>query len=300
MNELDDLRAVLRARADLAPDSDGIVPATHQRVRMRRARRRTVALAGVVVATVAGLAAVSLIRFGPANSAATPPLTPSLPFTVGHLPPGYQLDMWRIQSQSASVDYRSGSELDIQIQELPVHPADTAPQNAIQGQRGVVITRVTRQVGPSRWIAVAATAAVTQQTVQEVADSVTTRPSTPPSLLHVGHVPPGFTVQLWMGTSNQGGTESLWLCPPPTPYTSGQADSASTMRAALFGNPCVQLDLFTFHSTVATEQPDGQPTVTHGVFRMAAQIDPLHRLVMSAPADQSANARAVFESVSTG
>lgn len=66
------------------------------------------------------------------------------------------------------------------------------------------------------------------------------------------------------------------------------------------GNPCFQFGLFTFHPIVATQQPNGRPTVTHGVFRVAAQIDPLHQLVMSAPADRSADARAVFESVSTG
>jgi hypothetical protein len=305
MNELDDLRAVLRARADLTPDPDALLPAIHEQVRGRRTRLRTAALAGVVVATVGGLAAASLIHFGPANSAATPQLRASLPFTVGHVPAGYQMLSWRTESgEFSEVDYQSGTTSAINVEEAPNDFASAqGRRTTVHGVPAVLNESPTTgpkgeqlvwSAGPGRSLSVSVSEGVSESILYAVADSVTTTPSEPPSMILIRTVPAGLTLEAWVSVWNPR-SEQVTLCPPATPYTSGQPVPAPTQPPV---NPCLILNMITFHSTVATQAPDGQGHLVNGRFLMAAQIDPEHQLSITAPANYADEARALFEAVS--
>lgn len=305
MNDLDELRAVLRARADLAPDLSDVVPATHERVRRRRSQQRTAALAGVVVATVAGLTTASLLRAGPAPSAASL-VSPAMPFTVGYVPAGYHMTSWRTEAgRFSEVDYQLGTTPDaISVEQGPNDFAPTQAQpTTVRGRpaklspssiNGLMGTGLTWQAGPGRYFLVSVAAGVSESTLRAVADSVATTPVRLPSLLRISPLPPGFTVVSWVSTWSSGRQEEIELCLPTQPYTTGAPLSAEPV------DPCFQLDLGTFAPIPVSPVRNGDGLIMNGRFSLSRQLDPSHSLLIMCDVQRATEARALMAAASAG
>jgi hypothetical protein len=223
-HDLDQLRAVLRDRAALAPSADDLLPRTRQLARRRQVRRRAGLVTGVVVVTALALVGATVfgtppprhdptaIRPDPTERLVTPP---TLPFTVGALPAGLRWGGWDVILKPLS----------------PIHALFTGPQEVVNVDlldrdlaglypgvhrtftvHGVTATiagdapanhfwAVTWPVGRGHWIYLTVTAdsasGLSESDLISLVGAITTKPGIAPTALRIRYVPPGFTLFSW-------------------------------------------------------------------------------------------------------
>ncbi|WP_414942475.1 hypothetical protein [Amycolatopsis sp. cmx-11-51] len=237
MTDLDLLRKSLRERESLAPDATATLVKTHSILRRRRSVRRATALTATATVTTGVLVAGGLLMLEgdrppvavePAASALPPARTvetaQSLPFTVGRLPAGFVLDSWALKPGEVSAQYvGNGSFETIVVRVRSQDPvAGTEDESRrINGILAVLRTVDARsgfrelswQLSPGKWASIGgASSAITVKTLQEVAESVTARPSPVTATLSRIAVPQSMTLQAADGGSIDG-PESFRFCP---------------------------------------------------------------------------------------
>lgn len=249
-HDLDQLRAVLRDRAALAPSTDDLLPRTRQLVHRRQVRRRVGLVAGVVAITALALIGTetfgSLAHNRSADQPTRPLPPPTLPFSVGSVPAGYWLNSWYLGDAYNEVQYFTGQSPQVlTIQEQDFDPATTIQltartQTTVQGHPAVsaVMTGDARQwlsweAGPGTWIVITEPQPqLSPAGLAAVADSVSLTPTALPVPVHITNVPADLEVDYWHGV-RQPNTDDVdvVLCP------AGRTPSDSTGT----GNGCVQV-----------------------------------------------------------
>jgi len=237
MTDLDLLRKTLRERENLAPDPTTMLIRTHSILRRRVSVRRTAAFTAAATATTGVLIAGGLLTMeedrpplavAPAASATAPvkAVDPaqSLPFTVGHLPGGFVLDSWTLDPGEVSAQYvGKGNFETITVRVRTEDPATEAGGESrnVNGIPAVLRTvdersgfkELSWQLSPGKWAAIGgASSVITGRTLQEVAESVTARPSPVTAILKNLTVPLPLKVYSAQG-GRAGSAESFRFCP---------------------------------------------------------------------------------------
>jgi hypothetical protein len=232
--DLDQLRAVLRERAALAPSTDELLPRTRVLVHRRQMRRRVGLVAGVVAVTALALVGAGMFGDLAHNRSAaqlTRPLpAPTLPFSVGSVPTGYWLNSWYLGDAYSEVQYFTGQSPQVlTIQEQGFDPAKSIQltartQTTVHGRPAVSATVqsdarqwLSWEAGPGNWILITEPQLATAS-LSAVADSVSLTPSTLPVPLHITSVPADLEVNYWLGV-RQPTTDDVdvLLCPVDMP-----------------------------------------------------------------------------------
>lgn len=329
MSDLDLLRAALRERASLAPDSDAVFAKVTDGIRRRRARRRAAGLVGTAAATVGVLVAAGWLNTAaspagsvpvaasPGSSTSPAPVPgPRLPFSVTAPPDGYHLSTWRIGPAESSVQYVGHADFQTIVVRLrPQDPAAGASGQAttVQGipamrrplSPGGSDTELSWQLSPGQWASVyGAQPAVSEQQLRSVAESVTATPVDLATSLRVASLPNGLAPTRWSGDSI---SNNVTLCPPG-------ADSASA------ANRCVEMglragtapDTWTVRSAadkvsgaspattpLSQPGPDGTRLSPDGHV-VVRQLDPTHWLSVNSAEVDSAVLRELATAASVG
>jgi hypothetical protein len=232
INDLDELRSVLRMRADLAPNPDDMIPATRKLARRRQVRRRAMGLGGAVILTVLALAGTTLLGRThpvPPMPGGGPLVTPTFPFSVSTLPDSLRLrqtgwvstggDPTTQAFSSYSMNFGGSigpitNQVTIQwLRHEPVlqlGPTDSQSAYTWHGVMGSMANRKDQAVqhwdaiwpvGAQAWIDVTTTSSGVGYygfpAVIDIVNAITTRPSLPLVPVHVPHLPAGFTVFNW-------------------------------------------------------------------------------------------------------
>lgn len=238
MDDLDELRAVLRERADLAPNPDNLIPVTRKLARCRQMRRRGLGLGGAMVLTALALVSTALLG-GTRPAPPTPPMpaggplvTPMFPFSVGTLPEMLRLEQtgWASTGGDPTTRAFSSYSMDfggsigpitnrVTIQWLyheplvKLGPDDSQHPATWHGVTGSTAWRQDQAgqhwdaiwpVGAHAWIQVTTTSVgpgwLGLPGVADIVNAVTTTASTPLTTLQIPHLPAGYTVFSWRQT----------------------------------------------------------------------------------------------------
>ncbi|HEY0804627.1 MAG TPA: hypothetical protein VGD84_06170 [Pseudonocardiaceae bacterium] len=249
-DDLDELRAVLRMRADLAPNPDDLIPATRKLARRRRIRRRGMVLSGVVVATALALIGASLLGrpSKPVEPAGGPLVVPAFPFTVGTLPAGLRPTGWEsigstltMQPFASHVMTFAGPDDQLTVQSTNYDPAlvDQPTGTATESTflvHGTLATlkssaghswHISWPVGPLAWtdviVAGDGNSQIHETDIAAIANAITTTPSTPLAGLDIPHLPVGFTAFSWLhSVTPRRAEDEVELCPSLTKSTDEQ------------------------------------------------------------------------------
>lgn len=315
MTDLELLRAELRERESLAPDPGVVLTRAHAVLRRRRTVRRTgglvavaAATAGVLVAGTAVLQAGPPAPVPPAGQATHPALVSpaaSLPFTIGHLPPGYVIDTWRLTPGDLVVellDKQPNRVISIHLQAGDPAAAGGGEPRTVNGVPAVLRLvqseqQLSWQLYPGNWVIVSGHKDfVAVDVLQALADSMTPVPMpVGPSLREISP-PPGLTVVFASGGSPTD--QAVTFCPAPTmnPDTPGCVNivvHAGTMPSVVEmpvpGTKTMQdFPLMTLADSLLRVTADGRTAVR--------QIDPGHWIEVTSPDVDSAILRTVASS----
>jgi hypothetical protein len=296
-HDLDQLRAVLRDRAALAPSTDDLLPQTRRLVHRRQVRRRVGLVAGVVAITALALVGTEMFGSLAHNRSADQPTrllpTPTLPFSVGSVPAGYWLNSWNLEAGDDYVQYFTGQSPQVlTIQELDLDPATTIQltgrtQTTVQGHPAVfgVMPGDARQwlsweAGPGTWIVVTEPQPqLSPAGLAAVANSVSLIPTILPVPVRTISVPADLEVNYWHGV-RQPNTDDvdMLLCPAGrTPSDDGCVQVHEGTGAAPKNPFQSSLPTVSVNSDPVTLTPRGLLPVTSDNGRVVTrQVDSTH------------------------
>jgi hypothetical protein len=287
-SDLDQLRAVLRDRAALAPAPNDLLPRAHRLVRRRQVRRRVGLATGVVVVTALALVGASMFGNLAHNRSAHQPgrplPPPTLPFSVGSVPAGYRLDFWDISDGRIRLDYTSGNGMIYVAQQNldPVagFPAATHTPTTVQGHpamlsvqhQGTPTSTLSWRVGPDTWFAVTEQSA--DVNLSAIAASVRSTPTLGQVPLHIANLPDNLVASIWFGVQHQPTQEtSVTLCPPHTsPPDRGRCVEVNMVTGTVPSDPV----LGTNNATAATALRNRLPVIAKHGEVVTRQIDSTH------------------------
>jgi hypothetical protein len=223
-----------------APAEDEVLAGVRTGIVRRRRRRQLASVVGVAAA--AGVVALGVVYVTPGRGAdhsgfvgagttpattATPPAPPALPFTVGWLPDGYQLETWEAGSTDGLAQYGGTKDFQTVVVSIGAKPndaavkGDTEEPTTIAGRPGVLRrltpdskeTQLIWQLGDGRWAMVGGRApTVSLSMLQRVAESLTVKVTPMPVPFSLTTLPAGYEGATWAGGSGKPMRGSLTLC----------------------------------------------------------------------------------------
>jgi len=309
------LRQALVERERHAPSEADVLAGFRAGVMTRQRRRQAATVVGV--AGAASVVAVGVFvaagrpgeQRGPAQAppgatsssssvVPVPPAAPALPFSVGFLPAGYQLDAWQVGPAEGSAQYFGGKDFETIVVWISAEPRDAVKgasdePTTVAGRSAVLRrlapdraeTQLIWQLADGRWAMVGGRApTVSLQTLRSVAEQLSPAPTPLRARLGIAAMPEGYLVHSWHGGGSQA-TGSLTLC-----------RSAGAVRAGEPSEDCIHVNLVEGtapaslgeKSRANVEQviqvPLDQEQVVNGVLTRAtadgrnvvAQLDPGH------------------------
>jgi len=247
MTDLELLREALRERESSAPDPTIVLARTKVRLRRRRNLRRAAGLTGAVALTAAALIGIVAIPSAPVPGPVTEPATTSkltslkgglLPFTVGEVPAGYHLTSWANEGDGQSVQYLG--QANYKVLTVGIRYTDPAggsgTATTVGGKPAKLRTiaadpvelELSWESGPGQWLRVKGSKDVVgEQTLRQVAESVTAATSTVAPVLEV-EIPDGLSEESSMGEKVLG--QFFYLCPREAGEYPGQACATVRLR----------------------------------------------------------------------
>jgi hypothetical protein len=186
------------------------------------------ALGAVYLSPSRGASSTGFVAATPAAPAKkTPPAPPSLPFTAGWIPDGYQLETWAAGSTDGSAQYVGSKDFQTVVVWISAHArdaqaGDTEEPTTIAGRPGVLRrltpdareTQLIWQLADGRWAMVGGRApTVPLATLRHVADSLVLKPTQVQAPFSLATLPDGYQVASWMGGIGRGPANgSVTLC----------------------------------------------------------------------------------------
>jgi hypothetical protein len=275
--DLDQLRALLEQRAELAPDPNSMLPTTHRLIERRRARRRASAIGGLATATVLALITVSVVeqRNAPADQDTVAPATaqltgpalvgPTVPFTVSRTFAGQSL-----RNVGTGPDPSGAPAGNVQYFTPGTGPGllligwrsteftsddivDQTPTTAggLPATVGIIagspaLRVLTWQPRPGLWLWIQGDAAQNStEALQHLADQLDLRPSIPPTILHLPNLPAGYRLTTWGASygsvdSRDWEQDQIELCPSSQAFSAGR--QCIDLAIATGGVPLARID----------------------------------------------------------
>jgi hypothetical protein len=271
----DSLTQAFDTLARSAPAEDEVLAGVRTGIARRRRRRQAASVVGVAVAAAA--VALGVVYVTPGRGAdqtgsvgaapttpvrtATPPAPPALPFTVGWIPDGYQLQTWEAGTTGGSAQYVGTKDFQTVVVWISAKPRDAAAKGdteepaTIAGRPGVLRrltpdsreTQLSWQLADGRWAMVGGRApTVSLSTLQRVADSVAVEATPMPVPFSLTTLPDGYGSVTWMGGSGGPMLGSLSLC-----------RSAVEPRAGALPADCVDVSVSNGTAPAVTLAKDG-------------------------------------------
>jgi hypothetical protein len=254
MTDLELLREALRERESSAPDPTTVLAKTKLRLRRRRNLRRAAGLTGAVALTAAALVGIVAIPVTPATGPVAEPANANttsatskttrlkgalLPFTVGDVPADYHLSSWANEGEGQTVQYLG--DADYKVLTVGIRYADPAGGSATATTVGgkpaklrtiaanPVVLELSWEIVAGHWIRVNGTKDVVgEQTLRQIAESVTATPSTVGATLEV-EIPAGLPEESSTGDPLIG--QFFYLCPADAGEYPGQRCATVRLRS---------------------------------------------------------------------
>ena len=238
----DSLERALGTLERYAPAEDEVLAGLRSGIVRRRRRRQVASVVGV--AGMAAAVALGVVYFAPARGAEhtgfvgaapttpakkapTPPPAPALPFSVGWMPDGYNLQTWEAGSTDGSAQYVGTKDFQAVVVWVSAQPreaaaaGDTEQATTIAGRPGVLRrlnpdryeTQLIWQLADGRWAMVGGREpTVSLATLRHVAESLSVTPVPMSVPFSLTTLPEGYAGVTWMGGSGSPMGGSLTIC----------------------------------------------------------------------------------------
>ena len=309
----DALERALGTLERYAPAEDEVLAGMRSGITRRRRRRQVasvVAVAGTAAAVALGVVYVAptrgadhtgFIGAAPPTTSVTkiPPPAPALPFTVGWVPDGYQLEVWEAGGTDGSAQYVGSKDFQTVVVWVSGAPREAAAQGdtevatTIAGRPGTIRrltpdgkeTQLLWQLADGRWAMVGGRApAVSLATLQHVAESLSVTPVPMSVPFSLTTLPEGYAGVTWMGGTGGPMLGSLTICRGAVvPRTGGQPADCINVNVGE-GTAPAKLVIKSTKDSGMVEIPIDQERTTDGVLTRAtadgttvvAQLDAGH------------------------